>query len=178
MSVDLWTVILTIASFFVLYFLLNTFLFKPLIKFMDDRKARIDAGLEEGKKAKQAMEESQRALESEIRGTGTKARQILAESKSSDVSARAKVIEEARGDAAAAAITARQRVAEEEQNAVGEVENRMSAVDIYPETEVDVRDALPDDVHAITAIYAWHDWRPVALLSGATFRARTPAAFS
>lgn len=125
MSVDLWTVILTIASFFLLYFLLNTFLFKPLLKFMDDRKARIDAGLEEGKKAKQAMEESQRTLESEIRGTGTRARQILAESKSSDDSARAKVIEEARGGAAAAALTARQRVAEEEKNAAGDVENRM-----------------------------------------------------
>lgn len=32
----------------------------------------------------------------------------------------------------------------------------MSAVDILSETEVEVRDALPDDVHAIAAIYAWH----------------------
>lgn len=30
----------------------------------------------------------------------------------------------------------------------------MSAVDILSETEVEVRDALPDDVHAIAAIYA------------------------
>jgi phosphinothricin acetyltransferase len=32
----------------------------------------------------------------------------------------------------------------------------MSAVDVLSETELEVRDALPDDVHAITAIYAWH----------------------
>lgn len=32
----------------------------------------------------------------------------------------------------------------------------MSAVDILSVTEVEVRDALPDDVHAISAIYAWH----------------------
>ena len=32
----------------------------------------------------------------------------------------------------------------------------MSAVDILSETEVEERDALPDDVHAIAAIYAWH----------------------
>jgi F0F1-type ATP synthase membrane subunit b/b' len=50
LNIDLWTSILTVISFFLLYFLLNTFLFKPLLKFMDERKARIDAGLEEGKK--------------------------------------------------------------------------------------------------------------------------------
>lgn len=32
----------------------------------------------------------------------------------------------------------------------------MSAVEIFPETEIEVRDALPDDAHAISAIYAWH----------------------
>ena len=32
----------------------------------------------------------------------------------------------------------------------------MSAVDILSETELEVRDALPDDAHAISAIYAWH----------------------
>lgn len=32
----------------------------------------------------------------------------------------------------------------------------MSAVETFPETEIEVRDALPDDAHAISAIYAWH----------------------
>ena len=32
----------------------------------------------------------------------------------------------------------------------------MSAVDVLSETELEVRDALPDDVHAIAGIYAWH----------------------
>ncbi len=30
----------------------------------------------------------------------------------------------------------------------------MSAVETFPETEIEVRDALPDDAHAISAIYA------------------------
>ena len=32
----------------------------------------------------------------------------------------------------------------------------MSAVEILSANEVEVRDAQPDDVHAIAAIYAWH----------------------
>ena len=32
----------------------------------------------------------------------------------------------------------------------------MSAAEIYPESDVEIRTALPDDAHAIAAIYAWH----------------------
>ncbi|WP_194206381.1 GNAT family N-acetyltransferase [Superficieibacter sp. 1612_C1] len=32
----------------------------------------------------------------------------------------------------------------------------MSAVDVLNGVDVEVRDALPDDVHAIAALYAWH----------------------
>lgn len=50
--------ILTIISFFLFMFLLNKFLFKPVLSFMDARKARIDEGLAEGKKAETALEEN------------------------------------------------------------------------------------------------------------------------
>ena len=39
--------ILTIISFFLFMFLLNKILLKPVLSFMDARKARIDAGLAE-----------------------------------------------------------------------------------------------------------------------------------
>nr|WP_318381001.1 GNAT family N-acetyltransferase [uncultured Enterobacter sp.] len=32
----------------------------------------------------------------------------------------------------------------------------MSVIDVLAGTEVEIRDARPDDVHAIAAIYAWH----------------------
>ena len=52
----------TIISFFLFMFLLNKFLFKPVMSFMDERKARIDAGLEEGKKANVALKENEARL--------------------------------------------------------------------------------------------------------------------
>lgn len=134
MTLDLWTVILTIVSFFLLYFLLNTFLFKPIIKFMDDRKARIEGGLEEGRKAKQAKEENQRRLEEELRRTGGEAKQVLADAKSVDEADRAKVLESARNDATAALKDARGRIGEEKKAA-----------------EASVSESMPELVAALTA---------------------------
>jgi len=134
LTLDLWTVILTIVSFFLLYFLLNTFLFKPIIKFMDDRKARIEGGLEEGRKAKQAKEENQRRLEEELRRTGGEAKQVLADAKSVDEADRAKVLESARNDATAALKDARGRIGEEKKAA-----------------EASVSESMPELVAALTA---------------------------
>ena len=134
MTLDLWTVILTIVSFFLLYFLLNTFLFKPIIKFMDDRKARIEGGLEEGKMARQAKEENRRQLEEELRRTGGEAKQVLADAKSVDEAGRAKVLESARNDATAALKDARGRIGEEKKAA-----------------EASVSESMPELVAALTA---------------------------
>ena len=129
MTLDLWTVILTIVSFFLLYFLLNTFLFKPIIRFMDDRKARIEGGLEEGKMARQAKEENRRQLEEELRRTGGEAKQVLADAKSVDEAGRAKVLESARNDATAALMDARGRIGEEKKAAEASVSESMMARD-------------------------------------------------
>jgi F-type H+-transporting ATPase subunit b len=125
LSIDLWTAVLTIASFFLLYFLLNTFLYKPVLKFMDDRKARIDAGLEEGKKAKQADDENRSLLDGEIRKSGAEAKQLIAEAKSSGEEARSEALSRARDEAAGALKEAALRIEEEKRSAEAEAESSM-----------------------------------------------------
>ena len=57
LSINPSETIWTILGFFVLLFLLNQFLYKPLIRFMDERRARIDAGLNEEREAQAALDE-------------------------------------------------------------------------------------------------------------------------
>lgn len=71
----IWTVI----NFFLLMFLLKKFLYTPILSFMDERQARIDAGLEEGKKAEQALEENSRQLSAELTEKGQEARAVISE---------------------------------------------------------------------------------------------------
>ena len=62
MSINVSEVIWTIICFFALLFVLKKFLFDPLIKFMDQRQAGIDAGLEKGREAQRKKEENAAAL--------------------------------------------------------------------------------------------------------------------
>ena len=52
LSINISELVLTIVSFFVLLFILDKFLYKPVTKFMAERQARIDAALETERAAK------------------------------------------------------------------------------------------------------------------------------
>ena len=62
MSIDPSTLVLMIINFIVLMLLLNKFLFKPVLGFMQQRQQRIDAGLEAGRKAKEIMQQKQEQI--------------------------------------------------------------------------------------------------------------------
>ena len=66
-----------IFNFFLLLFLLNRFLYKPLIKFMDDRKARIDAGLDEEKKALEEEQANNDGIEAALDEKRVEAKSII-----------------------------------------------------------------------------------------------------
>ena len=57
-SINISELIWTVINFFLLLFLLNRFLYKPVISFMEQRQARIDAKLREEEKAKARIEEN------------------------------------------------------------------------------------------------------------------------
>ena len=63
MSINISEVIWTILCFFALLFVLKTLLFGPLLRFMDERRRRIEAGTEEALRAQEARDEAARAAE-------------------------------------------------------------------------------------------------------------------
>ena len=65
LSINPSEVIWTILCFFALLFVLDRLLYRPLVRFMDERKARVDAGLNEEAAARAAIEEEERDLERE-----------------------------------------------------------------------------------------------------------------
>ena len=103
LSINPSEVIWTILSFFALLFLLNRFLYKPLVRFMDDRKARIDAGLNEEAEARAAIEEDERGLEREREERLQEARNELRAEKDRSEERRAEVLRDAKQSAAEAA---------------------------------------------------------------------------
>lgn len=55
-SINPWELFWTVINFFLLYFILKKLLYKPLIRFMDARQARIDRGLAAEKAARELFE--------------------------------------------------------------------------------------------------------------------------
>lgn len=53
LTVNISELLLTVLSFFVLFFLLNKLLFKPVISFREQRQSRIDEGFERERLAKE-----------------------------------------------------------------------------------------------------------------------------
>ncbi len=115
----------TIISFFLFMFLLNKFLFKPVMTLMDERKARIDAGLEEGKKARAALEENEARLAQELAEKGSEARSVISEARSEAEKAKSETLDAAHAEAEKLHKNVRERVKAEEADAVKELDGNM-----------------------------------------------------
>lgn len=103
-----------IFNFFLLLFLLNRFLYKPLIKFMDDRKARIDAGLDEEKKALKEEQANNDGIEAALDEKRVEAKSIIEKAGAEDKASHSQAISEARSDAEKTVLDARENAAKVE----------------------------------------------------------------
>ena len=96
LTINVSEVILTVINFFLLYFLLKRFLYEPLIKFMDERQARIDEGEAKKKQALDSVKESEARMESQLLESREEAKRIIADAKASDDAAHAALGEKLR----------------------------------------------------------------------------------
>lgn len=115
----------TLINFFLLMFLLNKFLFKPVLAFMDERKTRIDAGLEEGRRAQAALKENEERLAAELSAKGEEARTVLTNARGEAEKQRGEMLDKAHAEAEELRRQARERVRASEKTAETEVENSM-----------------------------------------------------
>ena len=92
----------TVVNFFLLLFLLKRFLFTPVLRFMDARKARIDEKVEKERKAEAKFAENRERLQAEKAKSREEAKNILARSGEEREQRRAAAIAEARAASAQA----------------------------------------------------------------------------
>lgn len=99
LTINVSEVILTVINFFLLYFLLKRFLYTPLIRFMDEREARIAAGEAVRKRALDAAHESEARMDEELRKSREEAMRITAaasDGEDSDRAERSRILHESR----------------------------------------------------------------------------------
>ncbi len=115
----------TIISFFLFMFLLNKFLYKPVMALMDERKAHIDAGLAEGKNARKALAANEAQLAKELAEKGSEARDVINSARSEAEKAKSETLAAAHAEAEKLHKNVRERVKAEESAAVEELDGSM-----------------------------------------------------
>lgn len=125
MSINVSEVIWTVICFFVLLYVLKKFLFTPLITFMEDRKARIEAGLAESREAKRKQEEQENTLRENWQERSDKAKQLVSDGKAADEKAHAEHMRKAQMQAAQAESDAYSRIEQETAEVRKEADEKM-----------------------------------------------------
>ena len=77
-SINISELIWTVINFFLLFFLLNRFLYKPVLSFMEARQARIDAKLREEEEAKACIEDNDARIQDDMARSREEAKKLLA----------------------------------------------------------------------------------------------------
>ena len=95
-SINISELIWTVINFFLLFFLLNRFLYKPVSSFMEERQARIDAKLREEEEAKARIEENDARILDEKARSREEAKKLLALNAEEIEKHNAEVLQEAR----------------------------------------------------------------------------------
>ena len=115
----------TIICFFLLLFLLNRFLYKPILKVMDERNAKIAAGMNAGKKAADAMLENDALLASELSEKGNDARALISGEREKAEKEKSQLILDARKKAEGISSSVREKLSAEEEETVAGIENEL-----------------------------------------------------
>lgn len=128
MKLDLWTLTLQAINFAVLVLLLRRFLYRPVIRAIDARKAQTEQAMNEATAAKSGAEHARAELaaeRAELHGSRDK---LLADGRAELAAERERELEAARREADAVHAAARQKLADEALEVRAEV--RHHAVDL------------------------------------------------
>ena len=125
MSIRVTELIWAAICFLVLLVILKKLLFDPIIRVMDERKANIDEGMEQGRQAKQARDDNEAAILQARRETAQQAGQLIQNAKAEDEKARQEAVTAARQEAAQSMKDVRAQLRDEEAAVSAQMEAEM-----------------------------------------------------
>lgn len=98
LNVNIWDLLWTVVNFFLLYFILNKLLYKPVIRFMDERQGRIDAALNREHKAQEALMADKTMMADQRASCRREAQRLLEEAKGESEAKQAELAKKLRQD--------------------------------------------------------------------------------
>jgi len=119
-----------IVNFAVLAFLLQRFAYKPLLRMFDERRQRIEKGLEDARLAEEARANAESERQQILDQARAEAQGIVAEANQRGEAQAARIVEDAQGQAQAILEEARTDAQTERNRMLGEMRGQISALSI------------------------------------------------
>ena len=126
LSVDVWKLGFQIAKFLILLFLLNRFLFKPVLARLDERGAKISQGLEDSAAAARDRELARAEREAAVAEARKEAAEMIARSTKMAEDTRNEILASARSEAEKVTQRAREEITAEKDRAMGELRTHVA----------------------------------------------------
>lgn len=119
-----------IVNFLILFGALSLFLWKPVLKMLNERKQRIAQGLEDAEEARKDRERAQAEYEEHIKQAHREREEILAKAAEEGGQAKAEALAQARAQAEQIAAEAKEIVERERQRMLADLRGQVAALSI------------------------------------------------
>jgi F-type H+-transporting ATPase subunit b len=120
-GVDVWKLGFQIVNFLLLLYLLNRFLFKPVLKLLDERESRIKKGLEDAEAAARDRELAHAEREAALDEARKEAQAMIARATKIADDSRVEILAEAKAQAEKVTSRATEEITAEKERAMAEL---------------------------------------------------------
>ena len=128
LGVNPWTALLTLANTIALFLVLKKFLFKPVMKMIQDRQHEIDTMYDEADQAKQNALSIQAEYEQKLSVATENSEKMVKEAVARGKNREEEIIRQARADAAAIMDKASADIAQEKKKALNDAKDEISGI--------------------------------------------------
>ena len=125
-GVDVPKLIFQVINFLLLLYLLNRFLFKPVLKLLDERESRIKKGLEDAEAAAKDRELAKAEREAALDEARKEAQAMVARANKIAEDSRAEILAEAKAQAEKVTARAREEITAEKDKAMAELRSTVA----------------------------------------------------
>ncbi len=125
-DINLVGLVFQVINFLLLLYLLNRFMFKPLLARMDERAAKIEKGLEDAEAAARDRELARAEREAAVSEARKEAAEMLARSNKIAEDTRNEILSEARSEAEKVTQRAREEINAEKEKAMSELRSQVA----------------------------------------------------
>ncbi|CAN5470707.1 F0F1 ATP synthase subunit B [soil metagenome] len=125
-QVDLLRLVFQVVNFLVLLYLLNRFLFKPVLGRLDERSTKISKGLEDAETAARDRELARAEREAAVAEARKEANEMISRANKIATDTRNEILTEARAEAEKVSTRAREEIVAEKDKAMAEIRGQVA----------------------------------------------------